>query len=202
MSQISQLNRIIKASIVGLVPASSAGATATPMSAADLFGNPEPARALVRLERDCDRDLPCHDNLAVIGPPKGPHAGELRCAQCDQHRGWLPKQTLDFLNTTAARFGAPSEPIVLRATGANKVTASEKGFQSKPNTGVLFKNNDKSKDTDRDYSGSINMGGGTEFWLSGYLKVSKAETKYLSLSAKPKEESASTKPKPDDEITF
>jgi hypothetical protein len=58
-------------------------------------------------------------------------------------------------------------------------------FQQKPNRGSLFRNDDKSKDEDRDYSGSLNVEG-REYWLSGWINETKTGTKYLSLSVKPK----------------
>jgi len=68
-------------------------------------------------------------------------------------------------------------------------------FQQKPNRGSLFRNDDKSKDEDRDYSGSLNVEG-REYWLSGWINETKTGTKYLSLSVKPKEERDSDKAKP------
>jgi hypothetical protein len=53
------------------------------------------------------------------------------------------------------------------------------------NRGALFKNNDKTEETHPDYRGNINVDG-TEFWLSAWLKTSKAGMKYMSLSIKPK----------------
>jgi uncharacterized protein (DUF736 family) len=56
--------------------------------------------------------------------------------------------------------------------------------------GVLFNNKErKSKDTDPDYSGSINFNG-VDCWLSGWIKESKEGKKYFSLSVKPKEQQA------------
>lgn len=75
------------------------------------------------------------------------------------------------------------------------------------NSGVLFKNDRKEKDTHPDYKGSINVDG-TEYWLSGWKKQSKDGTPRLSLSLKPKEAKADA-PAPkaaqvpfDDEIPF
>jgi hypothetical protein len=60
------------------------------------------------------------------------------------------------------------------------------------NRGVLFSERDKkTKDDDRDYAGTINIEG-TEYWLSAWIKTSKAGAKYMSLSVKPKEERASS----------
>lgn len=54
------------------------------------------------------------------------------------------------------------------------------------NRGALFKNEDKSEDTDTDYNGSINVGG-QEYWLNAWIKKSKAGKTYMSLSVKPKQ---------------
>src|SRR5262245_49378797 len=86
-----------------------------PMTAPDLFGHVNVPPMLVRLERSIDHDKPCCGNVAVVHVRStGVHAAELRCAGCDRHRGWLPKRAFDFLTTTAQRFGAPAEPIILR----------------------------------------------------------------------------------------
>jgi uncharacterized protein (DUF736 family) len=59
--------------------------------------------------------------------------------------------------------------------------------------GALFRNDDKTEEKHPDYRGNINVGG-TEFWLSAWLKVSKKGTKYLSLSIKPKNAAANARP--------
>jgi hypothetical protein len=59
--------------------------------------------------------------------------------------------------------------------------------------GALFKNNEKTEETHPDYRGNINVDG-TEYWLSAWLKTSKAGMKYMSLSIKPKNADAA-KPK-------
>jgi len=88
------------------------------MSEADLFGLTAPSTSIiglkVRLDRPVDRDQPCCRNICSIGPGKGPHAAELRCADCGHHRGWLSKLTADWIGDVAARFGAPTTPIIVR----------------------------------------------------------------------------------------
>ena len=54
------------------------------------------------------------------------------------------------------------------------------------NSGVLFKNDRKQKDSHPDYQGQINVNG-TNFWLSAWIKSSKDGTKRMSLAVKPKE---------------
>lgn len=54
------------------------------------------------------------------------------------------------------------------------------------NRGVLFQNQ-KAKDTQPDYKGSINIEG-KEYWLSGWKKLSKSNEPFLSLSVQPKQE--------------
>ena len=68
----------------------------------------------VKLDRAVDRERPCCNNVCIIGAGNGPHAGELRCADCGQHRGWLSKSTAQWIESVIARFGAPATPIVVR----------------------------------------------------------------------------------------
>jgi len=53
------------------------------------------------------------------------------------------------------------------------------------NSGALFQNDRKAKETHADYNGSINVDG-KEFWLNGWKKTSKKGKSYLSLSIQPK----------------
>lgn len=80
-------------------------------------------------------------------------------------------------------------------------------FEQKKNSGALFRNDAKNPndDRDRDFSGTLDVEG-AEYWISGWVKTSKAGKKYLSLSVKAK---ASEKPATagagkffDDEICF
>jgi uncharacterized protein (DUF736 family) len=61
------------------------------------------------------------------------------------------------------------------------------------NRGALFKNDDKESDNHPDYKGSINVAG-KEFYLSAWIKESKAGKKYMSLSVQPKDERPAAKP--------
>jgi hypothetical protein len=80
----------------------------------DLFGAPTLLGLRVRLDRPVDRERPCCRNVCTIGAARGPHAGELRCADCGQHRGWLSKSTAQWIEHVTSRFGAPTTPIVVR----------------------------------------------------------------------------------------
>jgi hypothetical protein len=59
------------------------------------------------------------------------------------------------------------------------------------NRGALFRDDSKASTDDRDYSGSLNVEG-TDYWVSAWIKTSKAGKKYMSLSVKPKVEKPDT----------
>ena len=92
---------------------------------------------VVRLARSCDPCC-CGSDLARIAPGTATHAAELRCASCDAHRGWLPKQALNFINETTRRYGAPAEPITLRDRHIGDQIMEDKKLD---NSGILFRNN-------------------------------------------------------------
>lgn len=52
------------------------------------------------------------------------------------------------------------------------------------NSGAIFPEA-KKDENDRDFSGSLNVGG-TEYWVSGYKKTSKAGKPFLKLTVKAK----------------
>ena len=152
------------------------------MTDTDLFGHPVAQPQIVRLDRRTDRDKPCCQNLAIIHPRHdGPHAAELRCADCGKHRGWLPKVALEFLAETTRRFGASTDPIVLR----DQQIGEHMLKQQRDNSGILFKNDRKETDNHPDYTGTINVNG-VEFYLNAWIKQGQ-KAKFMSLSVKPKE---------------
>jgi hypothetical protein len=59
----------------------------------------------IKLDRPADRERPCCLNICTIGAARGPHTGELRCANCGQHRGWLSNvnSTMDRARSDALR---------------------------------------------------------------------------------------------------
>lgn len=58
-------------------------------------------------------------------------------------------------------------------------------FTPRDGDGALFKNDDRETEQHPHYRGSIRING-QDFWLSAWLKESKAGKKYMSLSAQPK----------------
>jgi hypothetical protein len=69
----------------------------------------------IRMDRPVDRNRRCCRNLCTITPAKTPHAGELICADCGQHRGWISNETVYWIESVIARFGAPTTPIMVRS---------------------------------------------------------------------------------------
>ena len=60
-------------------------------------------------------------------------------------------------------------------------------YQQKDNSGALFKNDKKESDSQPDYKGSA-MINGSDYWVSGWINVSSAGTKYMKFSYSPKEQ--------------
>lgn len=68
-------------------------------------------------------------------------------------------------------------------------------FEQKDNSGAIFRNERKEKDTHPDRTGSC-MIGGKEYWVSGWIKEHDTKGSWLSLAFKPKDEKPASKPAP------
>ncbi len=53
---------------------------------------------------------PCHcgSSIVIVGSSAGPHSASIRCAECNQHRGWLSRAEHDRIS---AIVGKSTEPI-------------------------------------------------------------------------------------------
>jgi hypothetical protein len=154
----------------------------------------------VKLDRTIDRIRPCCDNIATVDYGRAHHAAALRCSKCGRHRGWLPRQGFEFLTNLAQRFGAPAEPIILRDQQIGDHVMADKQYD---NSGILFRNSDKSGERDRDYKGEATIGG-VGYWVSAWIKEGKNGNKFLTFSFKAKD-AAAANPKSafaEDEIGF
>jgi uncharacterized protein (DUF736 family) len=60
-------------------------------------------------------------------------------------------------------------------------------YEQRDNSGSLFKNDKKEKETHPDYKGSC-MVGGVEMWMSAWVKTGANGTKFMSFSFQPKDQ--------------
>jgi len=66
-------------------------------------------------------------------------------------------------------------------------------YEMKENSGSMFVNTKKEKDTHPDRNGTA-LVGGVEYYVSGWIKETKSGDKWLSLAFKPKEQALSKLP--------
>jgi len=65
----------------------------------------------------------------------------------------------------------------------------------------LFRNDDKAKDEQPNYRGSLDVEG-EAYWISAWLRTSREGKKYMSLSVQPKESARLRRMPDDDERPF
>jgi hypothetical protein len=63
-------------------------------------------------------------------------------------------------------------------------------YEQHDNSAILFRNTDKTRDSDRDYKGEATVGG-VKYWLSGWIKEGK-RGKFMAFAFKPKDESTNS----------
>ena len=59
-------------------------------------------------------------------------------------------------------------------------------YEQRDNSGIMFKNDRKTQDSDRDYAGNAIIGG-VEYWISGWIKEGR-NGKFMTFRFKPKDE--------------
>ena len=63
------------------------------------------------------------------------------------------------------------------------------------NSGVLFKNDRKETDRHPSYTGTWTDANGVEHWFSAWIKESKSGAKFMSVSARPKNDQPAPQPR-------
>ena len=68
-------------------------------------------------------------------------------------------------------------------------------YELRDNSGSMFKNDRKEKETHPDYKGTALING-VEMWMSSWLKTGANGTKFMSFSFQPKEQQQARNPMP------
>jgi hypothetical protein len=101
----------------------------------------------------------CGTNVALINPGRGPHAAELQCRNCNTQQ-WLSyadyETIVRFFAAIENEFGAPAE-IIYRFPDKTECEMSDD--RKYDNSGILFRDDDKSGECDRDYKGEATIAG-------------------------------------------
>jgi hypothetical protein len=78
-------------------------------------------------------------------------------------------------------------------------------YQHKENTGTMFRNDKREKDSEPEYKGSANIDG-RDYWVSSWINETKAGVKYMKFSFTPmekKQQSSSRQSSPpSDDVGF
>ena len=89
----------------------------------------------LRIQLGWTKDVPCGvcgQMAVVIGKGVDPHIASLHCANCDRHRGWLPKAIADFLMATISQFGWPEAVTVHNPEFAQANATAPLGARAAP----------------------------------------------------------------------
>jgi hypothetical protein len=78
----------------------------------------------------------CCSNTGTIEPGGGDTFANLICSGCGTRRGTLSGKTYEFLTAIVQKFGAPSEPIVLRRGQVRPLTDELSAGNRTGNTGA------------------------------------------------------------------
>jgi hypothetical protein len=79
-----------------------------------LFGSTVPSTSILELAVRLPRPCWCGSVVATIGSSAGPHHARLQCAGCNVHRGWLSRDSYEFIVAVVDEFGRPEQPIAIR----------------------------------------------------------------------------------------
>ena len=81
-------------------------------------------------------------------------------------------------------FPTPGKRLTKKTTRADNYYMDNAEYDNN-NTGALFKNKDRKTDSHPNLRGSITVNG-VEYWISSWLKTSKAGEQFYSLAVQPK----------------
>jgi hypothetical protein len=79
-----------------------------------MFGSTVSSAAVIGLAVMLPRPCCCGAVVATIGSSAGPHHARLQCAGCETHRGWLSRESYEFIAGVVEEFGRPEQPITVR----------------------------------------------------------------------------------------
>ncbi len=78
-----------------------------------LFGSTVSSTSVLRLEVKLPRTCWCGAAVTILGSSAGPHHARLECIRCGVHRGWLSRDSYQFIVAVVDKFGRPDQPIAV-----------------------------------------------------------------------------------------